>query len=103
VWIGYDDNTPTGLTGSSGSLPVWARLMRSIGTTSLSAPLPEGLEDVSIEFKTGLAADQRCGGEELIMVAVPSGTQLPAKPGCESGVFSGLGERAREWWRGIVR
>ena len=103
VWIGYDDNSPTGLTGSSGSLPVWARLMRSIGTTSWNAPLPEGLEDRSIEFKTGLAAEARCGGEDLVMVAVPSGTQLPAKPGCEPGVFSGLGERAREWWRGIVR
>ena len=56
VWIGYDDNSPTGLTGSSGSLAVWSRLMRSIGTTSWSAPLPEGLEETSIEFMTGLAA-----------------------------------------------
>lgn len=103
VWIGYDDNSPTGLTGSSGSLPVWSRLMRSIGTTSWSAPLPEGLEDVSIEFMTGLAAEPRCGGEDLVMVAVPTGTQLPAKPGCEPSVFGELGERAREWWRGIVR
>jgi penicillin-binding protein 1B len=103
VWIGYDDNSPTGLTGSSGSLPVWSRLMRSIGTTSWSTPLPEGLEEVSIEFKTGLAAQARCNGEELITIAVPKGTQLPAKPGCETSVFGELGERAREWWRGVVR
>jgi penicillin-binding protein 1B len=103
VWIGYDDNSPTGLTGSSGSLPVWSRLMREIGTTSWDAPLPEGLQDVSIEFMTGLAAEPRCGGEELVMVAVPTGTQLPAKPGCEPSVFGEIGERAREWWRGIVR
>ena len=103
VWIGYDDNSPTGLTGSSGSLSVWSRLMRSIGTTSWSAPLPEGLEETSIEFMTGLAADTRCGGEDLVMVAVPAGTQLPARPGCESNVFGELGERAREWWRSVVR
>jgi penicillin-binding protein 1B len=103
VWIGYDDNSPTGLTGSSGSLPVWSRLMRSIGTTSWSAPLPEGLEETSIEFMTGLAAETRCGGEDLVMVAVPTGTQLPARPGCESTVFGELGERAREWWRSVVR
>jgi penicillin-binding protein 1B len=103
VWIGYDDNSPTGLTGSSGSLPVWSRLMRSIGTTSWSAPLPEGLQDVSIEFMTGLAAQPRCGGEDLVMVAVPDGTQLPAKSGCEPSVFGQLGERAREWWRSVVR
>jgi hypothetical protein len=69
----------------------------------LSTPLPEGLEDVSIEFMTGLAADQRCGGTDLIMVPVPSGTQLPAKPGCETSVFGEIGEKARDWWRGIVR
>jgi penicillin-binding protein 1B len=99
VWIGYDDNSPTGLTGSSGSLPVWSRLMRSIGTTSWSAPLPEGLEDKAIEFMTGLAANPSCGGEDLVTIAVPTGTQLPAKPGCERSVP----EAMRDWWRGIVR
>ena len=103
VWIGYDDNSPTGLTGSSGSLPVWSRLMRSIGTTSWSAPLPEGLEEASIEFSTGLAAESRCGGEDLVMIAVPTGTQLPTRPGCESSVLGELGQRAREWWQSVVR
>jgi penicillin-binding protein 1B len=103
VWIGYDDNSPTGLTGSSGSLPVWSRLMRSIGTTSWNAPLPEGLEDVSIEFMTGLAAGPNCGGEQVVTVAVPTGTQLPAKPGCEPSLLSTFGDRAREWWRSVVR
>jgi hypothetical protein len=65
--------------------------------------LPEGLEEVSIEFMTGLAAEPRCGGEDLVRVAVPSGTQIPAKLGCEKSVFGEIGERAREWWRGIVR
>lgn len=103
VWIGYDDNSPTGLTGSSGSLPVWSRLMRSIGTTSWSAPLPEGLEDVSVEFMTGLAAGPNCGGEQMVTIAVPTGTQLPAKPGCERSALGTFGERAREWWRSVVR
>ena len=103
VWIGYDDNSPTGLTGSSGSLPVWSRLMRSIGTTSWSTPLPEGLEEVSIEFKTGQAAQQQCGGEDLVTIAVPSGTQLPVRPGCETSLFGEIGDKAREWWRSVVR
>lgn len=102
VWIGYDDNSPTGLTGSSGSLSVWSRLMRSIGTTSWSTPLPEGLEDVWIEFPTGLAAKPGCG-EDLIAIAVPRGTQLPVRPGCEAGVFEEIGDKARELWRSITR
>ncbi len=27
-WVGYDDNTPTGLTGSSGALPLWLSFMQ---------------------------------------------------------------------------
>jgi penicillin-binding protein 1B len=98
VWIGYDDNTPTGLTGSSGSLAVWGRLMSAIPTTSWSNALPENLEETWIEYDTGLAAKPGCGGE-LVAVAVPKGTQLPVRPGCEAGVL----DRAREWWRSIIR
>ena len=102
VWIGYDDDAPTGLTGSSGSLAVWSRLMASLGTTSWSAPLPEGLQEVLIEYPTGLQAKADCGAE-VISVAVPQNLHLPFAPGCEVGVFDELGERAREWWRGITR
>jgi penicillin-binding protein 1B len=102
VWIGYDDNTPTGLTGSSGSLAVWSRLMGSISTTSLSAPMPEGLQETYIEYLTGYGAKPGCG-EELVVIAVPQGTQLPMKPGCEANVFGEIGERAKEWWQGIIR
>lgn len=28
VWVGYDDNTPSGLTGSSGALPIWLNYMK---------------------------------------------------------------------------
>lgn len=102
VWIGYDDNAPTGLTGSSGALSVWSNVMGSIGTTSWTAAMPEGLEERWIEFPTGLAAQPDCG-EEVIQVAVPRGTQLPNAPGCAPGVLDGLGERAKEWWRSIIR
>lgn len=102
VWIGYDDNTPTGLTGSSGSLAVWSRLMGSINTTPLNMPLPEGLQETWIEYPTGYGAKPGCA-EELITVAVPQGVQLPMKPGCEAGVLQNVGDRAREWWRSIIR
>ncbi|USN47310.1 MAG: PBP1A family penicillin-binding protein [Pseudobdellovibrionaceae bacterium] len=32
VWVGYDDNTPHGLTGASGALPIWAEFMKSYAT-----------------------------------------------------------------------
>lgn len=94
VWIGYDDNQPTGLTGSSGSLSVWSQLMASIGTTSWNAPLPEGLQDAWIEYPTGLGAKADCG-EEPIQVALPIGVELPMKPECQGGVINNLAD----WWR----
>jgi len=102
VWIGYDDNAPTGLTGSSGSLAVWSRLIASIDTSSWSIALPEGLEETWIEFPTGLIARPGCG-EDVISVAVPRGTQLPVRAGCELEGPQGLGEQARQWWRSIIR
>lgn len=30
VWMGYDDNTPMGLTGASGALPIWANYMKEV-------------------------------------------------------------------------
>jgi penicillin-binding protein 1B len=102
VWIGYDDNAPTGLTGSSGSLAVWARLMAALGTTSWSAPLPEGLKEVLVEFPTGLQVKPHCGAEP-ISIAVPQQVELPYAPGCEVGVFDGVTERAKDWWRSVIR
>jgi penicillin-binding protein 1B len=102
VWMGHDDNTPTGLTGSSGPLPVWSRVMSELGTTAWNAPLPEGLEERWIEFQTGLEARPGCG-EQIISMPLPKGIELAAAPGCEVGVFEDLGDRARQWWRGLTR
>jgi penicillin-binding protein 1B len=81
VWVGYDDNEPTGFTGSAGALPVWARVMANLGTRSWDTAMPENLAEAQIEFDTGLRAQPGCA-EDLVTIAVPAGTQIPAKPGC---------------------
>lgn len=30
VWVGYDDNSPTGLTGASAALPIWSGIVRPL-------------------------------------------------------------------------
>jgi penicillin-binding protein 1B len=105
VWVGYDDNLPTGFTGSSGALPVWARLMAGLGTTSWNAPLPEALAETWIDYPTGLQVEAGCSSTESAPIAVPVGAQIPFKPGCGPQT-SGLGEivkRAGEWLRDIMR
>jgi len=44
VWVGRDDNQPVNLSGASGALEVWARLMRTIGAASVSDVAPRGVE-----------------------------------------------------------
>jgi len=103
VWVGYDDNLPTGFTGSSGALPVWARLMAGLGTTSWNAPMPEALAETWIEYPTGLQVEAGCSADAA-PIAVPVGTQIPMKPGCgpESRGIGEIVKRAGEWLRDIM-
>ena len=102
VWVGYDDNSPTEFTGSSGALAVWSRLMGSLNTNSRSPPMPESIVDVPIEFGTGLRVDPACG-ENVVTVAVPTGSEPPFKPGCGAPNDRSIVERAGEWLRDIIR
>src|SRR5262249_55269494 len=42
VWVGYDDNRPSQLTGSAGALPVWDALMASLHPTAVPLATPTG-------------------------------------------------------------
>jgi penicillin-binding protein 1B len=100
VWVGYDDNEPTGFTGSAGALPVWAHVMAELPTNSWNAPMPESLAEVHIEYSTGLRAVPGCA-QDIVAVAVPGGAVLPAKPGCgfpdSPSPASTLIEKAQQW------
>ncbi|MCU7933318.1 MAG: penicillin-binding protein 1B [Candidatus Thiodiazotropha sp. (ex Dulcina madagascariensis)] len=57
VWVGRDDNAPTGLTGSSGAMRVWAELMNAIGVAPLLEEPPTGVEVLAIDPVTGLLGE----------------------------------------------
>ncbi|MBV9911061.1 MAG: penicillin-binding protein 1B [Sinobacteraceae bacterium] len=105
VWVGYDSNLPTGFTGSSGALPVWARLMSGLQTTSWDAPMPEELAETFIDYATGEQLTAGCAGDAT-PIAVPVGTQLPVKPGCGTRAndngLDAVVKRAGEWLRDII-
>ncbi|MFO7276461.1 MAG: penicillin-binding protein 1B [Pseudomonadota bacterium] len=102
VWVGYDDNRPTGLTGSAGALAIWSRVMAGLDTTPWMAPLPESLTEVWIEYSTGLRVEPGCS-DEMISIAVAPGSEPPWKPGCRRGDLEGIVERAGRWLRDIIR
>jgi len=102
VWVGYDDNRPTGFTGAAAALAVWSRVLASLGTTSWSAATPESLTDVSIDYLTGLQLEAGCKDADAIRIAVPVSTQLAKKPGCLGATEPGFAERLGERLRAII-
>jgi penicillin-binding protein 1B len=90
VWVGYDDNAKTGLTGAAGALPIWVDVMmhtrhRWAGS---SFPEPEGIVRVEVDPESGGLATDGC--PTRIEEAFAAGTEPPP---CE------LHQNAfRRWW-----
>ncbi len=82
VWVGYDDNRPTGLTGAAGALPVWIDTLASLKSSSFQPVPPETVEDRWIDFGDGLETTPACSSDAVV-VSVPRGTTLPLKPDCK--------------------
>jgi penicillin-binding protein 1B len=52
AWVGYDDNTPHGLTGASGAVPIWSQYMNSIYRSAYPPqdfPWPNGTVDIDLD------------------------------------------------------
>jgi penicillin-binding protein 1B len=62
IWVGNDDNEPTGLTGSSGALRVWTDIMKQTGIQSLRLAPPDNIEFAWIEQSSGRLAAEYCEG-----------------------------------------
>jgi penicillin-binding protein 1B len=96
VWIGYDDNRSTGLTGASGAMPVWAETLGRLRPVSWDPPPPELIENRWIEFSTGLETTPSCSAD-AVQVAVPKGATLPARPDCAGVAPDSALDRVRTW------
>jgi penicillin-binding protein 1B len=84
VWVGYDDNRPTGLTGASGALTIWSSIMQQMNSTSYEPPLPAGLRNRWIDYETGLMARPGCA--DTVELALARDVKLGSKPGCGPGL-----------------
>jgi penicillin-binding protein 1B len=63
VWVGFDDNTPIGLSGAKAALPIWVDFMKGAlagRKTQKFLPPMEGIVFVDIDKDTGLLAGPYC-------------------------------------------
>ncbi|MBI5556469.1 MAG: penicillin-binding protein 1B [Deltaproteobacteria bacterium] len=81
VWIGCDDNKPTGLTGATGALVAWGNIMRSLHPQVLELAEPPGIEWGKADLR-GFAQSGSEGRAELLLPfiagSMPQGAERPS-------------------------
>ena len=60
VWVGRDDNKPTGLTGASGAMTVWGEMMKNIQPEPLVPVVPDEIEMANIDPAKGVRYEDGC-------------------------------------------
>ncbi|WP_288422978.1 penicillin-binding protein 1B [uncultured Acinetobacter sp.] len=66
VWLGLDNNKVTGLTGSSGALPVWTNVMRQLRQQPVNLKQTDDVQWQWIDVASGNLSAQGCGGAMYI-------------------------------------
>lgn len=61
VWVGYDDNRVTGLTGGTGALPVWISVMKQLPQKAVNIPQPSNVVWGWLD-REGNISNAHCGG-----------------------------------------
>lgn len=72
VWLGLDDNKVTGLTGSSGALPVWTSVMKQLRQKPVNLRQPDDVQWHWIDVGSGELSGQGCEGSLYIPIMTNS-------------------------------
>jgi penicillin-binding protein 1B len=95
VWVGFDDNSPIGLSGAQAALPIWADFMKQVagayGTPSFV--VPAGITVAQIDPTTGKLATRYCP------TTIPETFIAGTEPGPCPEHAGGVTEHVSDWWR----
>jgi penicillin-binding protein 1B len=81
AWVGFDDNDPTGLSGSEAAVPMWTRYMLGVtaGQPNTDFAAPPGVTMVDMDETSGGLATPYCPPNVIVRQAFKSGTE-PNQP-----------------------
>jgi len=95
VWLGKDDNSSTGLTGSSGALRVWADIFKQQSRLAIQNIPPTDIQIGWVDKDTGVGSQKSC--TNAIALPFIKGTVPDIEVRCNSGV-----ERVIDWFRDML-
>ncbi|PCJ87670.1 MAG: penicillin-binding protein 1B [Thiotrichaceae bacterium] len=93
VWTGYDDNSPTQLTGSSGAMRIWQKMLEQVAYKPYLLPETPQLNRYWIDTNNGLLAEKSC--ENAVQLLFIEGSQPDQKSDCEPG--DSLGDYSNDY------
>jgi penicillin-binding protein 1B len=81
TWVGFDDNSPTGLAGGEAAVPMWTRYMQIVtgNEQPLDFGVPSGITFADVDETSGGLATPMCPAGSIVHEAFKSGTE-PVNP-----------------------
>ncbi|GLS91410.1 penicillin-binding protein 1B [Psychromonas marina] len=95
VWLGKDDNSNTGLTGSSGALRVWSNIIKQRSHLTIQNIPPETIDIGWVDKDTGVGSQKSC--PNAIPLPFLKDTAPEIEIHCNQGVEKVLG-----WFKNIL-
>ena len=95
-WVGRDDNEPMPLTGASGALRLWSKLMSDIEKRSIDFIKPEGISYKWVNRREGGLSAANCEG--AILLPLIEGTEPGYKDDCAQKVVP----RILDWFKNAL-
>ena len=83
AWVGRDDNKPTGLTGATGALGVWAATMAGIDTAPLQPQAPATISWYYADTARGTIYNEKCSDKNSELLPFINGGLLPDTVQCD--------------------
>ncbi|MES1925107.1 penicillin-binding protein 1B [Salinisphaera sp. T31B1] len=106
VWVGRDDNQPAQLTGATGALQLWTRIMSDVGPRGMMNVPPEDVVEVPLRMRFDPRGGASTGDGDLYQYAQSCGgaTDVPfirgyvpdGLSGCDSDIMSENAARDRQ-------